>query len=106
MSSSRALPGISRTAPSLSQLPKRVTSLNQLKIVDPPRSAGPLAYPIVTFTYVIAPTQSNKAADLRKFIYWAVTSGQKFGPPLLFQPLPDTVKAFAYREIKKIQGGT
>ena len=101
-----ATPGLRGINASLSQLPKRVTSLNQLKIVDPPRSAGPLAYPIVTFTYVIAPTQSNKAADLRKFIYWAVTSGQKFGPPLLFQPLPDTVKAFAYREIKKIQGAS
>ena len=35
-----------------------------------------------------------------------MTQGQKFGPPLLFQPLPKTVQAFAYREIKKIQGGT
>ena len=78
--------------------------LNQLKIVDPPRAAGPLAYPIVTFTYVIVPTSSSKAADLRKLIYWAVTRGQKFGPPLLFQPLPVPVQAFAFREIKKIQG--
>jgi phosphate transport system substrate-binding protein len=101
-----ATPGLRGINASLSQLPKKVTSLSQLKIVDPPRAAGPLAYPIVTFTYVIAPTQSNKAADLRKFIYWAVTQGQKFGPPLLFQPLPDTVKAFAYREIKKIQGAS
>jgi phosphate transport system substrate-binding protein len=101
-----ATPGLRGINASLSQLPKRVTSLNQLKIVDPPRAAGPLAYPIVTFTYVIAPTQSSKAADLRKFIYWAVTAGQKFGPPLLFQPLPDPVKAFAYREIKKIQGAS
>ena len=99
-------PGLRGIQAALSQLPNRVTSLSQLKIVNPPRSAGPLAYPIVTFTYVIVPTQSNKAADLRKFIYWAVTQGQKFGPPLLFQPLPKTVQAFAYREIKKIQGGT
>ena len=52
---------------------------------------------------MIAPTSSNKAADLRKFIYWAVTRGQTFGPPLLFQPLPSQVQAYAYREIKKIQ---
>ena len=101
-----ATPGLRGINASLSQLPKKVTSLNQLKIVDPPRSAGPLAYPIVTFTYVIAPTQSSKAADLRKFIYWAVTQGQRFGPPLLFQPLPKTVQAFAYREIKKIQSSS
>ena len=48
---------------------------------------------------------SEKAADLRKFVYWAVT-GQKFGPPLLFKPLPVTVQAFAFREIKKIQGAS
>jgi phosphate transport system substrate-binding protein len=98
-------PGLRGIQAALSKLPDKVTQLSQLKIVDPPKSAGNLAYPIVTFTYVIAPTSSSKAADLRKFIYWAVTSGQKFGPPLLFQPLPKTVQAFAYREIKKIQGG-
>jgi phosphate transport system substrate-binding protein len=99
-----ATPGLRGIQAALSQLPNRVTQLSQLKIVNPPRSAGPLAYPIVTFTYVIVPTQSSKAADLRKFVYWAVTQGQKFGPPLLFQPLPKPVQAFAYREIKKIQG--
>ena len=52
---------------------------------------------------MIVPTSATKAADLRKFVYWAVTQGQKFGPPLLFQPLPVPVQAFAFREIKKIQ---
>ena len=66
-------------------------------------SAGKLAYPIVTFTYVIVPTNTSKAADLRKMIYWAVTSGQKLGVPLLFSPLPKPVQAYAFREIKKIQ---
>lgn len=98
-----ATPGLRGIDASLSQLPKKVTKLSQLKIVDPPKSAGPLAYPIVTFTYVIVPTSSQKAADLRKFIFWAVTQGQKFGPPLLFQPLPLPVQAFAFREIRKIQ---
>ena len=74
-----------------------------VKLVDPPKTAGPLAYPISTFTYVIAPTSSSKAADLRKFVYWAVTRGQAYGPPLLFQPLPLQVQAYAFREIKKIQ---
>lgn len=99
-------PGIRGITQALSQLPKRVTALSQLKIVDPPRAAGKLAYPISTFTYVIVPTSSPKAADLRKFVYWAVTQGQKFGPPLFFVPLPKTVQAFAYREIKKIQGSS
>ena len=89
----------------VSQLPKKVTSLSQLKIVDPPKAAGKLAYPISTFTYVILPTNSAKAADLRKFVYWAVTQGQKFGPPLFFVPLPTSVKAFAYRELAKVKAG-
>ena len=97
-------PGIRGITQAVSQLPKKVTSLSQLKIVDPPKGAGKLAYPISTFTYVILPTRSAKAADLRKFVYWAVTQGQKFGPPLFFVPLPTPVKAFAYRELAKVKG--
>jgi phosphate transport system substrate-binding protein len=98
-----ATPGLRGIKAALSKLPDRVTNLRQLRIVNPPKSAGPVAYPIVTFTYVLLPARSSKAADLRKFVYWAVTAGQKFGPPLLFQPLPKTVQGFAFREIKKIQ---
>src|SRR5262249_43266841 len=99
-------PGVRGVSAALSQLPKKITNLSQLKIVDPPAAAGKRAYPISTFTYVIVPTSSgDKAQTLRQFIYWAVTAGQKFGPPLFFVPLPDNVKGFAYREIKKIQAG-
>ncbi len=101
-----ALPGIRGINQAVSQLPKKVTSLAQLKIVNPPKSAGKAAYPISTFTFVIVPTSSSKAASLRKFIYWAVTEGQKFGKPLFFVPLPTPVKAFAYREIAKIKPAT
>ena len=100
-------PGIRGVTQAVSQLPKKITNLSQLKIVDPPKSAGKLAYPISTFTYVIVPTNSgDKAVDLRKWVYWAVTQGQKFGPPLFFVPLPASVKGFDYREIKKIQSGS
>lgn len=101
-----ATPGLRGVQAAVSQLPKKITSLGSLQLVDPPKSAGRLAYPIVTFTYVIAPTSSAKAAEMRKLIYWAVTQGQKFGPPLLFVPLPQPVQAFAFREIKKIQAAT
>ena len=101
-----ATPGVRGVTAALSTLPKKVTNLAQLKIVDPPKSAGKKAYPISTFTYVIVPTNSgDKAADLRKFIYWAVTAGQKFGPPLYFVPLPASVNGYIYRELKKIQAG-
>ena len=99
-------PGVRGVTAALSQLPTKITNLSQLKIVDPPKSAGRRAYPISTFTYVIVPTKSgDKAQTLRQFTYWAVTQGQKYGPPLYFVPLPTNVKAFAYREIKKIQQG-
>lgn len=101
-----ATPGLRGIKAALSRLPNKVTALDQLRIVDPPKSAGPLAYPIVTFTYVIVPTSSPKAAELRRLVYWAVTRGQKFGPPLLFQPLPQPVQAFAFREIGKIRAST
>jgi phosphate transport system substrate-binding protein len=74
---------------------------NQLSIVNPPKKF-PLAYPISTYTYVIVPTQSSKAADLKKFLFWAVTKGQTFGPKLLFQPIPKSVLVVAEKTISKI----
>ena len=68
---------------------------------NPPKG-NPLAYPISTFTYVIASSGSSKSAELKKMIYWAVTRGQTFGQPLLFQPLPLQVQAFAFKQIKKL----
>jgi phosphate transport system substrate-binding protein len=81
------------------------TGNGEISIVNPPKTQ-PLAYPISTFTYALAATSSPKAVELRQFIYWAITAGQKFGPPLLFVPLPKGVLAFNYRQIKKIQAST
>jgi hypothetical protein len=70
---------------------KHVAANNSgISIVDPARS-NKFAYPICTFTYVIVPTTSPKAADLKRFITWALTKGQADGPPLLFSPLPKVV---------------
>jgi phosphate transport system substrate-binding protein len=102
-----ATPGVRGVTAALCEVPAKVTNLAQLKIVDPSPKCGKRAYPISTFTYVIVPTSSgDKAADLRKFVYWAVTAGQKFGPPLYFVPMPKAVNGFIYREIKKIQAGS
>jgi phosphate transport system substrate-binding protein len=98
------LPGLRSINAAASSVGK-VTGNGEISIVNPAKTQ-PLAYPISTFTYVLAPTASPKAAELRKFIYWAITSGQKFGPPLLFAPLPKSVLAFDYKQIKRIQGTT
>ena len=74
---------------------------NALSIVNPPKKY-PLAYPISTYTYVIVPQQSSKAADMKKFLFWAVTKGQTFGPKLLFQPIPKPVLIVAEKTIAKI----
>ena len=62
----------------------------RLSITNPPASA-PDAYPISTFTYAIVPQSSPKASALSAFVTYAVTTGQKFGPPLQFAPLPAKV---------------
>jgi phosphate transport system substrate-binding protein len=74
---------------------------NAYSIVNPP-AKFPLAYPISTFTYVVVPQQSAKATDLKKFLFWAVTKGQTYGPKLLFQPIPKNVLVLAEKTIKKI----
>jgi phosphate transport system substrate-binding protein len=76
---------------------------NSLSIVNPPKKYGN-AYPISTFTYVIAPLQSSKATDLKHFLFWAVTKGQT-GPytaKLRFVPLPKSVLVVAEKAIAKI----
>ena len=74
---------------------------NALSIVNPPKKFD-LAYPISTYTYVIVPMQSAKAPELKKFLFWAVTKGQSFGPKLLFQPIPKPVLIVAEKTIAKL----
>ena len=70
-----------------------VPANNELHIVDPP-AGHPAAYPISTFTYVIVPRQTAKAAELRSFIDWAVTDGQaaEYTKPQVFAPIPAVVR--------------
>lgn len=81
---------------------QKPSKTNELSIVNPPKKYT-LAYPIATYTYVIVPTRSQKAAELRKFLFWAVTKGQAFGPKLLFQPIPKSVLVVAEKTIAKIK---
>jgi ABC-type phosphate transport system substrate-binding protein len=80
----------------------RVPADNKLSIVDPPKSQ-PLAYPICTFTYVILPTKTENAAALRKYVFWALTGGAKYGPKLLFEPVPKVVLSASEKTLKKVQ---
>jgi phosphate transport system substrate-binding protein len=96
-----ATPGLKGILAAASSDQKPEPATNELSIVNPPKKF-PLAYPICTFTYVIVPLQSNKAADLKKFLFWAVTKGQTYGPKLLFQPIPKSVLVVSEKTIKRI----
>ena len=91
------LRGIKAAAATITRVPKS----GELSIVDPPKSQK-LAYPICTFTYVIAPLKSNKAATLKQFISWAITGGQKYAAPLQFLPLPKIVVTADRAFVRKI----
>jgi phosphate transport system substrate-binding protein len=69
---------------------KHVPASNALSIVDPPKSAK-IAYPISTFTYVIAPTTAPQGAVLKSFVQYALGAGHSFGANLDFAPLPKVV---------------
>jgi phosphate transport system substrate-binding protein len=76
-------------------------SQNAFTAVDPnPRQ--PKAYPICTFTWVIIPQKTSKAPELKKFVDWALTKGQSYGPKLLFVQLPDTVKKAGRKTLAKV----
>jgi phosphate transport system substrate-binding protein len=84
---------------------KTVPATNALSIVNPAKTA-PTAYPICTFTYVIVPTKAPNATLLRQFIFWALTSGQKFGPPLRYMTIPKVILVAAEKTLKQVQPGT
>ena len=72
-----------------------------LSIVNPSQSHAK-AYPICTFSYVIAPLKSSKASSLKQFISWAITSGQQYGPHLKFSPLPKVVATGDKKLVRRI----
>jgi phosphate transport system substrate-binding protein len=77
---------------------------NAISLANVPASAKN-AYPISTYTYVIVPTNSSKAAELKKFITYAIgPAGQAYGPDLDFAPMPAPVVTAAKAAIAKITG--
>jgi phosphate transport system substrate-binding protein len=95
------LPGLKQIQAAANSIIKLRNSQNAFTAVDPnPRA--PKAYPICTFTWAIVPLKTSKARELKKFIDWALTKGQAFGPKLLFVPLPDAVKKQSRKTLTRI----
>ena len=95
-----ATPGLRGIAAAAASV-KTVPGNNEMHIVNPPK-AYKLAYPISTFTYVILPLKSDRAPELRKFVFWGLTQGQKFGPKLVFAKLPKQVLVAAEKTLNRM----
>ena len=95
-----ALPGL-RGIQAAAATVRKVPANNQLSIVNPPKGYKN-SYPICTFTYIIFPTKTDNAPALRKFVFWALTGGQKYGRKLLFQPIPKPVLVAAEKTLTKV----
>lgn len=80
---------------------KAIGADNSISLAQLPASAKG-AYPIATYTYVIVPLKSGKAAELKKFVEYAIGPGQQFGPSLDFAPLPAQVVSADKAAIAKI----
>src|SRR5690606_8369797 len=54
------------------------------------KAPGEKAYPISAFTYILLPQAKENAQlkELKKFLNWALTDGQKFAKELHYAPLP------------------
>jgi phosphate transport system substrate-binding protein len=85
-----ALPGLTGIKSAAATINRVAPDNGGISIVNPAKSQK-LAYPICTFTYVIIPKQTAKAAELKRFVNWALTKGQSYGPKLLFSPIPRVV---------------
>jgi phosphate transport system substrate-binding protein len=102
-----ATPGLRGIAAAAAAFPNPTDTKNgvEMHIVNPPKSAGKLAYPISTYTYVIVPRSSAKATQLRKLVYWTLVVGNKtYGPRLIFAPtFPTKVLVAAEKALKQVQ---
>lgn len=71
-------------------------------IADP---MGPQAYPIATFTWVLAYEHAADATmgiAIARYLWWAVHDGQSFAKDLGYAPLPPDVVRLAETQIRRI----
>jgi phosphate transport system substrate-binding protein len=85
---------------------KKLPKNNAISIVDPPKTKNHKyrdAWPISTFTYVLLPKTTPKAALLKAFISWVLQpKAQKAIQRLVFAPMPAVVVKKAEKTLKTI----
>ncbi len=77
----------------------------RVSITDP---AGPDAYPIASFTWLLIPSRiadPAKGAAIKKFLEWMLVDGQKVAPELGYAPLPAPVVSREQQALGSIQIG-
>ncbi|MEM6838913.1 MAG: phosphate ABC transporter substrate-binding protein PstS [Cyanobacteria bacterium P01_C01_bin.120] len=73
-----------------------------------PDPAGAAAYPIVTYSWILAYSQyadADKGNALKQVLTWGLTKGQQFSEELGYVPLPDSVAEQAIAAVEQIQTG-
>jgi ABC-type phosphate transport system substrate-binding protein len=104
-SGSYVLPKIS-SIEAAAQLVKgaKIPANNKISLTNPPKSKKyKNAWPISTFTYVIVPTSSPKAAAIKAFVTFALTANaQKAIQPYVFAPMPSSVITAAKKTLASI----
>lgn len=66
-------------------------------------SSDPRAYPIASFSYILAYREQQdraKGEALARFLWWAVHEGQQYAPPLHYAPLPAEIIPMIEARIK------
>lgn len=69
-------------------------------------TSGKAAYPIVTMTYLLIPSQiadAKKREAIKGFLSWMLTTGQKTAPSLGYAPLPKVVVASEQKQLAEIK---
>jgi phosphate transport system substrate-binding protein len=75
----------------------------RVSIVNAP---GAGAYPISSFTWILAyqkQTDAAKGKKLKDFLHWALTDGQALAAPLDYAPLPESLRSGLTQRVDSIQ---
>jgi ABC-type phosphate transport system, periplasmic component len=75
----------------------------RISVVNAP---GAGAYPISSFTWILAYQKQTDAAKRKKlvdFLGWALTDGQALAAPLDYAPLPEALRARLLQRVQSIQ---
>jgi phosphate transport system substrate-binding protein len=82
----------------------KIPANNKISLTNPPKSKKyKNAWPISTFTYVIVPTSSPKAAQIKAFVKFALSANaQNAIKPYVFAPMPSSVIKAANKTLASI----